>query len=418
MKKIRKRNAFYAQSGGVTAVINASACGVIEACRKNKKHIGKLFAGKDGILGALNQELIDTSFETDIAIRNLKYTPGGAFGSCRYKLKNYKDDDSDYRKLLKVFKAHDIGYFFYNGGGDSQDTSNKIAEFCKSNDFDIQCIGIPKTVDNDLPLIDFCPGFGSVAKYTAISTLEAGLDVASMCATSTKVFILEVMGRHAGWIAASSALANENRKKPPHIILFPEIIFKEKEFLDTVQSTIKKYGFCVVVASEGTKNKKGKFLAESGLKDAFGHAQLGGVAPFLAELIKAKKGYKCHWAVADYLQRSARHIASKVDVQQAYALGKHAVKLAIKGENAVMASTKRLSDEPYKWALTKVPLASVANIEKELPKSFISSDGYHISKPCRKYLNPLIQGEDFPKFRKGIPVYSEYKNIMVKKKKL
>ena len=418
MKKIRKRNAFYAQSGGVTAVINASACGVIEAVRKNKKYFNKLYAGKNGILGALNQELIDTSYESKTDISNLKNTPGGIFGSCRHKLKDFNDDDTDYKKLLDVFSAHDIGYFFYNGGGDSQDTSNKIAKYCKQNNFDIQCIGIPKTVDNDLPFIDFCPGFGSVAKYTAISTLEAGLDVASMCATSTKVFILEVMGRHAGWIAASSALASKSRKKPPHIILFPEMLFDEKNFLDKVQATIEKHGFCVVVASEGAKNKQGKFLAESGLKDAFGHSQLGGVAPFLADLIKTKKGYKCHWAVADYLQRSARHIASQTDVKQAYALGAYAVDLAIKGENSVMASTKRISDEPYRWKLTKVPLSKVANVEKKLPSNFISSDGYHITNACRKYLTPLILGEDYPRYYKGIPIYSEFKNKMVKKKKL
>ena len=416
--KNTKKNAFYAQSGGVTSVINASACGVIESARKNKKFIHKLYAGKNGILGALNQELIDTSYESKVSVENLKYTPGGIFGSCRYKLEDFRKNSKDYEKLLKVFIAHNIGYFFYNGGGDSQDTTNKISQFCSSKGFDIKCIGIPKTVDNDLPLIDTSPGFGSVGKYTAISTLEAGLDVASMCETSTKVFILEVMGRHAGWIAASSALASKSRKNPPHIILFPEVVFDEKKFLKNVKDIVSKEGYCVIVASEGTRNKKGKFLAESGTKDAFGHAQLGGVAPYLSELIKSKKGFKCHWAVADYLQRSARHIASRTDVEQAYALGSHAVDLAVKGKNGVMVSIKRISDKPYKLKLTTVPLQKVANVEKKMPKNYISPDGYHITNLCRRYMEPLIKGEDFPKYKNGIPTYTNFKNKKVKKIKI
>ena len=416
--KIIKKNAFYAQSGGVTSVINASACGVIESARKNKQYIEKLYAGRNGILGALNQDLIDTSFESKSDISNLKYTPGGIFGSCRYKLKDYKECSKDYEKLLKVFIAHNIGYFFYNGGGDSQDTTNKISKFCSDKGFDIKCIGIPKTVDNDLPFTDCSPGFGSVGKYTAISTLEAGLDVKSMCETSTKVFILEVMGRHAGWIAASSALASQSRNNPPHIILFPEVVFNEKLFLAKVKETVLKHGYCVIVASEGVKNKKGKFLAESGIKDAFGHSQLGGVAPYLSDLIKNKKGFKCHWAVADYLQRSSRHIASKIDVDQAYALGKYAVELAINGKNGVMTSIKRVSDHPYKWKLTNVPLHKVANVEKKMPRNYLSKDGYHISSSCRKYMSPLIAGEDFPKYHNGIPVYTSFKNKKVRKIKL
>ena len=413
MKNIKK-NAFYAQSGGVTSVINASACGVIQAARKHKKYINKLYAGRNGILGALNQDLIDTSFESNSDIENLKYTPGGIFGSCRYKLEDYKKNEVDYKTILKVFKAHNIGYFFYNGGGDSQDTTNKISEYCSKKGFDIKCIGIPKTVDNDLPLTDCSPGFGSVGKYTAISTLEAGLDVKSMCETSTKVFILEVMGRHAGWIAASSALASDSRKNPPHIILFPEIVFNEKSFLKNVKKTVARHGYCVVVASEGTKNKRGKFLAESGIEDAFGHAQLGGVAPYLSELIKINNGYKCHWAVADYLQRSARHIASKTDVEQAYQLGSYAVDLAVSGKNAVMTSIERTSSNPYKWKLTAVPLNRVANVEKKMPKNYITTDGYHITSACRKYMAPLIEGEDFPKYKNGIPLYTSFKNKKVK----
>ena len=412
------KNAFYAQSGGVTAVINNTACGIIETARKHPDKIAKVYAGKNGILGALNEELIDTSLETDQDISALQHTPSGAFGSCRYKLKSLDENKEEYERLLDVFKAHDIGYFFYNGGGDSQDTTNKISEYCSKKGLDIQCIGIPKTVDNDLPLTDCSPGFGSVGKYTAISTLEAGLDVKSMCATSTKVFILEVMGRHAGWIAASSALASDSKQNPPHVILFPEVIFNEKIFLNKVKETVSKFGYCVVVASEGAKNKNGKFLADSGLKDAFGHSQLGGVAPYLSELIKKKSGYKCHWAVADYLQRSARHIASKTDVEQAYALGSYAVDLAVSGKNAVMTSIKRISDKQYKWKLTTVPLKKVANIEKKMPKNYISSDGYHITKACRKYMAPLIHGEDFPSYENGIPQYTSFKNKKVKKIKI
>ncbi len=412
---IDKKNAFYAQSGGVTSVINATACGVIESCRKNKKYINKVYAGRNGILGALRQELIDTSLELTKDIENLKNTPGGAFGSCRYKLKDYREDDSDYIKLLKVFKAYNIGYFFYNGGGDSQDTTNKIAEYCNSKKYNIKCIGIPKTVDNDLPYTDCSPGYGSVAKYVAISTLEAGLDVASMSESSTKVFILEVMGRHTGWIAAASAMASNTRTQPPHIILFPEIAFNEEKFLKEVKKQISASSYCVIVASEGIRDRQDNFLSQMGTSDAFGHTQLGGVAPRLAELITNRLNLKCHWAVADYLQRSARHISSKVDVEQAYKVGYEAVNLAIKGKNAVMTSISRVSNKPYRWKIKDVPLKNVANIEKELPKNYISKDGFHITKKCRDYIAPLINNELYPKYSKGIPQYSKLKNKLVKK---
>ncbi|MDH3672273.1 MAG: 6-phosphofructokinase [Gammaproteobacteria bacterium] len=416
MAKKRGKNAFYAQSGGVTAVINATACGVIETARKHKKKIPKVLAGRNGIIGALTEDLIDTSKESAKSIRALRYTPGGAFGSARYKLKGLQENRAAYERLIEVFKAHDIGYFFYNGGGDSQDTSHKVSQIGEKLGYPIVCIGIPKTVDNDLPVTDNCPGFGSVAKYIATSIREAGFDVASMAKTSTKVFVLEVMGRHAGWIAAAGGLAAEAPSDAPHIILFPEITFDEEKFLAKVDGTVKKYGYCAIVVSEGVRNKDGKFLAEAGTRDAFGHTQLGGVAPAIAELVKAKLGYKHHWAVADYLQRSARHIAAKTDVEQAYALGKSAVQLALKGENAVMPTIVRTSNKPYKWKIGVAKLSDVANVEKKMPADFISKDGFGITRKCRNYLKPLIKGEDYPTFKDGLPQYVKLKNVAVKKK--
>jgi len=411
-----KKNAFYAQSGGVTAVINASACGVIETARQHKDKIGKVYAGRNGIIGALTEELIDTSKETARNIAALRHTPGGAFGSCRHKLKGIEENRAEYERLIEVFKAHNIGYFFYNGGGDSQDTAHKVSQIGEELGYPITCVGIPKTVDNDLPITDNCPGFGSVAKYVAVSTREAACDVASMAKTSTKVFVMEVMGRHAGWIAAAAGLAKEEEGDAPHIILFPEIAFDKVKFLKRVDSSVKKHGYCVVVVSEGVKYKNGKFLTDSGTKDAFGHAQLGGVAPLLANMITTELGHKHHWAVADYLQRSARHIASKTDVEQAYALGKAAVEMALKGKNAVMPAIIRSSNKPYRWKIGEAALADVANVEKMMPKNFISRNGFEITDACREYLAPLIKGEDYPPYKNGLPQYARMKNVAVPKK--
>ena len=410
------RNAFYAQSGGVTAVINASACGVIQAVRENSKVIDNVIAGRNGIIGALTEDLIDTSTESNEAIAGLRYTPSGAFGSCRYKLKGLDENQAEYERLLDVFKAHDIGYFFYNGGGDSQDTTNKIAQLAELRGYPLRCIGIPKTVDNDLPITDNCPGFGSVAKYVAVSIREAGYDVASMSKTSTKVFVLEVMGRHAGWIAAAGGLAQERPDDAPHLILFPEISFDESDFIQRVENCVTKHGYCAIVVSEGLRNVGGDFVADSGLRDAFGHAQLGGVAPVIAALIKQRLGLKYHWAVADYLQRAARHIASKTDVEQAYALGRAAVDMALTGKNAVMPTIERLSDEPYRWAIGEARLEDVANVEKILPRDFITDDGYGITESCRRYLSPLIAGEDYPPYRNGLPDYVRLQNAPVAKR--
>jgi 6-phosphofructokinase 1 len=410
------RNAFYAQSGGVTAVINASAAGVIETARKHKTKIGKVYAGRNGILGALTEDLIDTGRESATAIRALVNTPGGAFGSARYKLKGVEKGGHEYERLVEVFKAHDIGYFFYNGGNDSADTCLKVSQISATLGYPIVAVHVPKTVDNDLPITDCCPGFGSVAKYVSISMMEAVLDVESMAKTSTKVFILEVMGRHAGWITAATGLAQRAPGQGPHILLFPEVPWNEEAFLARVEQSVKEFGYCAVGASEGLQDKDGKFLSESGLRDAFGHAQLGGVAPMLANLVREKLKMKQHWAVADYLQRAARHIASKTDLEQSYAVGKAAVELALKGMNSVMPTIVRTSSKPYKWKIGVAQLKDVANVEKKMPRDFITADGFHITAKCRNYLQPLIAGEAYPPYEAGLPKYVRLKNAPVKKK--
>jgi len=393
------KNAFYAQSGGVTAVINASAAGLLETARAHSDKIGKVYAGRNGIIGALTEDLIDTSAESTEAIRALRHTPSGAFGSCRYKLKSLEDNRREYERLIEVFKAHDIGYFFYNGGGDSADTCLKVSQLAGTLGYPIQAIHVPKTVDNDLPITDCCPGFGSVAKYIAVSMLEASFDVASMAKTSTKVFILEVMGRHAGWIAAAGGLASNEDHEVPIIILFPEVTFDQEKFLAKTDHYVKEYGYCTVVVSEGVKGTDGKFLSDQGLRDAFGHAQLGGVAPVIANIVKNGLGLKYHWGVADYLQRAARHIASGTDVEQAYAMGKAAVEYAIAGHNSVMPTIERISSSPYAWKTGMVELSKVANVEKMMPADFISEDGFGITGKCREYLSPLIEGEDYPPYK-------------------
>ncbi len=411
-----KANLFYAQSGGVTSVINASACGVIETARQHKDKIGKVYAGLNGIVGALNENLIDTSKESASTIAALRSTPAGAFGSCRYKLKSYQENQREYERLMAVFKAHNIRYFLYNGGGDSQDTANKVSQLSLDMGFPITCIGVPKTVDNDLPITDNCPGFGSVAKYVAVSIREAGLDVASMCESSTKVFVMEVMGRHAGWIAGAAGLASEQEGDAPHIILFPEIAFNKDKFMRKVKSCVKKFGYCAIVVSEGAQNADGSFLADAGGTDAFGHVQLGGVAPYIAEMIKQETGYKYHWAVADYLQRAARHIASATDVEQAYAMGKAAVEFALAGKNAVMPTIVRGKGKKYSWSVGEARLADVANVEKKMPRSYITRDGFQITEQAREYFAPLIAGEDYPPYRNGIPQYARLKKVLAAKK--
>ena len=415
MKKTVRANAFYAQSGGVSAVINASACGVIETAMRSR-HIGRVYAGRHGIIGALTEDLIDCARESAATIRALRHTPAGAFGSARFKLKGLEQNRGEYERLIEVFRAHDIRYFFYNGGNDSMDTALKVSELGARSGFPITCIGVPKTVDNDLPHTDCCPGFGSVAKFIAVSTREAGLDVASMARTSTKVFVLEVMGRHAGWIAAAGGLAGSKRADPPHIILFPEIPFDQPRFLERVKQSVTDHGYCVIVVSEGAAYPDGRFLADAGTTDAFGHTQLGGVGPVVANMVREAHGYKYHWAVADYLQRAARHIASRVDVEQAYAVGAAAVDLAVKGINAVMPVIVRKSSRPYRWTIGHVPLAEVANKERKLPRDFITPDGFGITEACRRYLEPLIAGEDYPPYKNGLPHYVALRGVRVRRK--
>jgi 6-phosphofructokinase len=414
-KPTGKKNAFYAQSGGVTAVINASACGVIETARKNKDKIGKVYAGRNGIIGALTEDLIDTSKESARAIAALRHTPSGAFGSCRYKMKSLEANRREYERLIEVFEAHNIGYFFYNGGGDSADTCYKVSQLSETIGFPVQAIHIPKTVDNDLPITDVCPGFGSVAKYIAVSALEASFDVSSMAKTSTKVFILEVMGRHAGWIAAAGGLIEDY--DIPVLVLFPEVDFDHDRFVAAVRDKVEQFGYCTIVVSEGARNADGSFLAEQGTRDAFGHAQLGGVAPVVANMVKDALGYKFHWAVADYLQRAARHIASKTDVEQAYAVGRSGVEMALAGKNAIMPTIERVSNKPYSWKIGSTDLAGVANVEKTMPLDFISEDGFGITEACREYLYPLIQGEAYPDYdERGMPRYVVLKNQLIERK--
>ena len=410
------RNVLYAQSGGVTAVINVSAQGVIETARKHPQHFGKVYAGRNGIIGALTEDLIDTSQESEAAIAALRHTPAGAFGSCRHKLKSLDKNRAEYERLIEVFRAHDIGTFFYNGGGDSADTCLKVSQLGETLGYPVQAIHVPKTMDNDLPLTDCCPGFGSVAKYTAVSIREAGFDVASMAKTSTKVFILEVMGRHAGWTAASGGLASEKEGDAPQVILFPEIVFDEDKFLAAVDASVKKFGSCSIVASEGIRTSTGQFLSEAGGKDAFGHTQLGGLAPLLAKMVGDRLKYKQHYAVADYLMRAARHIASATDVEQSYAVGRAAVELAVAGKSGVMVTIERQADSPYRWVTGEAPLAQVANVERKMPRDFITPDGFHITDACRRYLAPLIAGEDYPPYRNGLPDYVTLKNAPVARK--
>lgn len=409
------KNAFYAQSGGVTSVINASACGVIETARQHSDKIGTVYAGRNGIIGALTEELVDTSNESSADIAALKNTPSGAFGSCRFKLKSLEENRREYERLIEVFKAHNIGYFFYNGGGDSADTCYKVSQLSEKMDFPVQAVHIPKTVDNDLPITDNCPGFGSVAKYIAVSALEASFDVRSMAKTSTKIFVLEVMGRHAGWIAAAGGLISDY--DIPVLVLFPEVDFDQSKFIAAVKAKVENHGYCTIVVSEGAHYADGTFLAEQGTRDSFGHAQLGGAAPVVANIIKQELGYKYHWAVADYLQRAARHLASASDVEQAYALGKAGVEMALEGQNAIMPTVDRVSSSPYEWKIGFAPLSEVANVEKMMPVDFITEDGFGITDACREYLYPLIQGESYPDYDdNGMPKYVVLKNRLVDQK--
>jgi len=409
-------NALYAQAGGVTAVINASACGVVETCRAHSAQIGAVYGGLDGIVGVLAEELIDLAAESAETIAGLRYTPGGAFGTCRFDLGTPESHPHQYHRLMEVFQAHDIRYFFYNGGGGSMLTAHKVAQYCEAHGFPVTCVGVPKTMDNDLPLTDCSPGFGSTAKFIATAVREVGYDVASMATTSTKVFILEVMGRHTGWVAAASALAAECPDDPPHVILFAERAFDAERFLAKVQAVIDRVGYCVVVAAEGLLDADGQFVAVAQTSKTYGHEQLGGVAMYLAGLVKQRFGHKTHWSNADYLQRAARHIGSRTDVEQAYAVGRHAVELALDGHHSVMPVIRRIADAPYQWALGHVSLSEVADVEMPVPEHFIDEEGFNVTEAARRYLLPLIAGEDYPPMCNGLPSFVRLKRQLVAKK--
>ena len=411
-----KGNLLYAQSGGVTSVINVSAAAIIDASAEHPEAIDRVYAAKNGILGVLNEELIDVGCESPEAIRALRHTPSGAFGSCRYKLQDPDRQQREFERIFEVFEQHNIRHFLYNGGGDSADTCLKLALQAKARNLDMTVNHVPKTVDNDLPITDCCPGFGSVAKYIAISTREASFDVAAMALTSTKVFVIEVMGRHAGWIAAAGGLASDAETDIPIIILFPEIPFERQKFMERVKTSVEQSGYVSVVVSEGARYTDGSFLAAQGTQDAFGHAQLGGVGPVVANMIREDLGFKFHYAVADYLQRSARHIASKTDYEQAYALGRRAVEYASEGRTTLMPAIRRLADAPYEWDIVPADLNQVANVEKSLPRDYITEDGYGITEKARRYLAPLIEGEDYPPYSSGMPKYVRLKNALVLRK--
>ncbi len=409
------KNAVYAQSGGVTSVINASAYGMIQAARKSKA-FGQLYAGLDGINGVLDENLIDLAQESSASLEALRYTPAGAFGSCRKKLQDLEKHSEEFQRIVDVLAAHDVGTFFYNGGNDSMDTVAKLATFAKQKSYPLRVIGIPKTIDNDLPITDNSPGFGSVAKYNAVSMMEASLDTEAMSRDSTKVFVLETMGRNAGWIAAATGLASRHEEDGPHLILLPEVPFNANKFLQAVTRSVTAHGICSITVSEGLQNEKGEFVSEVGGKDAFGHTQLGGVGHYIQMLVNRETKLKTHGAVLDYCQRSGRHLASGTDVSQAIACGAHAVALAEQGLSGVMVTIQRTSDRPYAWSTGHTDASNIANQEKMLTPDMIREDGYHITQKFRDYCLPLIQGEDAPPYEQGLPAYVRLKKALVPKK--
>lgn len=419
----RRPNLFYAQSGGVTAVINASAGGVLAAARAHRDQIGRVYAGENGILGALEESLFDLSCEPASALAALRRLPGSAFGSSRYPLGTPESHPQHYSRLLEVFHAHDIRWFLYNGGGGSAGTCLHVAVAAKAAGYPLSVIHIPKTVDNDLARTDFSPGFGSVAKYTAVSVREAALDVASMARTSTQVFVMEVMGRHAGWIAAASALAQEaDGRGAPHLILFPEVAFDEAGFMAKVEAIIAREGYCVIVTAEGLAIHN-PALGEAAPEAAGEHGKdrlnvhTGKAAPYLADLIHRRLGMRCHYSVSDYLQRSARHIAASVDVDAAWRVGEAAVEMALAGRHLVMPSLRRQAGaRKVRWEIVAEPLARIARQETTLPRHFISRDGYGITPRCRAYLLPLIQGEDYPPYQHGLPCYTPLRLAKVERR--
>lgn len=407
MAQATARNVLYAQSGGVTATINASACGLIETARRHRSRIGRIYAARNGIIGALTEDLIDTTAEPPSAIRALLHTPGGAFGSCRFDLSPLPQGHAQYRRLIEIFRAHDIGYFFYNGGNGSAETAHLIATILPRMGYPVTSIAIPKTIDNDIVHSDSSPGFGSVAKHVATSLREAMADLASMANSSTKVFVMEVMGRHTGWIAAACGMAQDANADGPLLLLVPEITFNRNRFIAAVRTRIARYGYCAVAVAEGICLADGRRLTQAGDDGIPAHDQLGGVAPLIAGMIRNALKVKVHWSVLDYVQRAARHIASRTDVDQAYAVGRKAVAYALHGLTNVMPVIVRTSDQPYRWQVAPKPLTGIMNREKRLPRTFLTADGYRLTARARRYFAPLIRGEAWPPFENGLPVHAK-----------
>ena len=409
-------NLLYLQSGGVSSVINVSACGVLEEAYRHSQLITGIYSAAFGIHGLLNEEIYDVTNLNKETLRAIRCMPGGVFGSSRHRIVDAHEDDSEYQRLLNIFRAHGISCFLYNGGGGSMAAAEKIADYCRTLNFPISCIGIPKTIDNDMEQTDNCPGYGSVAKFTATTTREAGLDVASTYTSSTKVLLMEVMGRHAGWIAAAAGLAQQEVDDPPHLIIFPERPLNKKDFLNKVDECVKRIGYCVVIVAEGARGEDGEYINAN--VTSSGHRQLGGAAMVLAILIKELLGYKYHCVISDYLQRSARHLSSQVDVEHAYAVGSAAVRYALAGKDCVVPMITRISSSPYKWKINEVSLKVVANKEKFLPQSYISKDGYGISDTAREHILPLIQGEAYPIYQDGLPQMTRHRFPLLTKKLL
>lgn len=397
------RNLLYAQSGGVTAVINATAAGVIATARQASGEIGQVLAARNGILGVLRETLVDTAGLSVRDLERLRSTPGGAFGSCRFDLDPADRNPAQYDRLFAVLAAHDVGCFLYNGGNGSMETCRQIQAAADARGYPLTVLGVPKTVDNDIVLTDCCPGFGSAAKYLATSIREVGLDLNAMTTGSGRAFVLEVMGRNAGWLAAACALAAEDDDAAPHLILLPEVAFDEAAFLARVKSVVERSGSCAIVVAEGVRGLGGKVLSIQD-RNQKGYIQLGGAGEVIAEKIHTGLGYKVHYALADYLQRSARHIASRTDTAQAFGVGKAAVRRAIAG-NCGVVGIERLSDEPYLWRTTLQAFDLVANLERQVPPEFIAPDGFGVTDAFRRWCRPLIAGEDWPPFRDGLPDY-------------
>ena len=400
---MKRCNALYAQSGGMTAVINATACGVIETARRYPKQIGTVYAACNGILGVLREELVDTVCLGPGELIGMRQTPGGVFGSCRFDLDDETDNRAQYDRLFEVFTAYGIGTFFYNGGNGSMHTALQIDRAARARGFELSVIGVPKTVDNDIVGSDCCPGYGSAIKYLASSMREASIDLASMSSRRGRVFVLEVMGRNAGWLAAGCGLAADRPEAAPQLILVPEVRYDKARFLAAVKAQVERQGHCSIVAAEGVLDGDGSALAQVGSDGRY--VQLGGSGSVVAGHVQQELGYKAHCAVTDYLQRAARHLASATDDAQAYAVGAAAVEAAVAGESSVTTAVERLSTSPYCWRVGTVALEQVANLERLLPAEFIREDGMHVTPAFREWALPLIAGEATPSFLDGLPRY-------------